>query len=193
MTDTMDMEITESLCNHFLIAMPALEDPNFHHTATYICEHNEDGALGVIINRPLGLQLGDILQHMDIGPYSDEIAKITVYMGGPIQNNRGFILHEPLGNWDATLKVTDTIGVTSSSDILKAIAEGKGPQNYLITLGYAGWAPGQLEHEIIDNTWLNGEASTNIVFNTPDEERWEAAAAQIGVDLSKVSVDVGHA
>lgn len=191
--DTMGMEITESLCNHFLIAMPALADPNFHHTATYICEHNEDGALGVIINRPLGLQLGDILQHMDIGPYSDEIATTTIYMGGPIQSDRGFVLHEALGNWEATLKVTDTMGVTSSSDILKAIAAGTGPQNYLITLGYAGWAPGQLEHEIVDNAWLNGEASTKIVFDTPDEQRWEAAAAQIGVDLSKISVDVGHA
>lgn len=186
------MEMTESLCNHFLIAMPALEDPNFHHTATYICEHNEDGALGVIINRPLGLQLGDILQHMDID-YNDNIATTTVYMGGPVQSDRGFVLHETLGNWEATLKVTDTMGVTSSSDILKAIAEGKGPQNYLITLGYAGWGPGQLEEEIVGNTWLNGEASMRIVFNTPDEQRWEAAAAQIGVDLSKISVDVGHA
>jgi len=184
---------TESLSNHFLIAMPALSDPNFRHTTTYICEHNQDGALGVVINRPLDLQLSDILEHLDIKPVSPAIAAKQVYMGGPVQGDRGFVLHEPVGNWESTLKITDTIGVTSSRDILAAIARGEGPAHAFITLGYAGWGAGQLEQEMAENAWLSGEADTNIVFNTPCEMRWEAAAALIGVDLNLISGDVGHA
>jgi len=184
---------TESLSNHFLIAMPTLADPNFHHTATYICEHDEDGALGIVINRPLNMRLGDILRHMDIKASSEAIASQPVYMGGPVQSDRGFVLHEPSGNWEATLRVTENIGVTSSSDILAAIAAGKGPRRALITLGYAGWGAGQLEEEIAANAWLSGPASPEIVFETPCEKRWLAAAALIGVDLNLLSGDMGHA
>jgi len=187
------MNKTESLSNHFLIAMPTLEDPNFHHTATYICEHDEDGALGLVINRPLNMCLGDILRHMDIEASSEEISSQPVFMGGPVQNDRGFVLHEPSGNWEATLRVTNDIGVTSSSDILAAIAAGKGPRRTLITLGYAGWGAGQLEQEIAANAWLSGPASPDIVFDTPYEQRWFAAAALIGVDLNLLSGDMGHA
>jgi putative transcriptional regulator len=191
--DTMTMGKTESLSNHFLIAMPSLEDPNFHHTTTYICEHDEDGALGIVINRPLNMKLGEILQHMDIKTSSEEIFSQPVYMGGPVQNDRGFVLHEPPGDWEATLRVTDSIGVTSSSDILAAIAAGEGPERVLVTLGYAGWGAGQLEQEIAANAWLSGPASTEIVFNTPCEQRWLAAAALIGVDLNLLSGEMGHA
>ncbi|MDX1696644.1 MAG: YqgE/AlgH family protein [Thiohalobacterales bacterium] len=185
--------MTESLTNHFLIAMPALEDPNFHHTTTYICEHDADGALGVVINRPLDIQLGEILRHMDIHTDDIQIASQPVYMGGPVQNDRGFVLHEPLGDWEATLKVTDDIGITSSRDILAAIAAGGGPDNSIITLGYAGWGAGQLEQELAANTWLSGPADRNIVFNTPSERRWLEAAALIGVDLHLISNEAGHA
>ena len=185
--------MTESLSNHFLIAMPALEDPNFHHTTTYICEHDKDGALGVVINRPLDIQLGEILLHMDIRTDDIEIASQPVYMGGPVQNDRGFVLHEPIGDWEATLKVTDDIGITSSRDILAAIASGEGPENAIITLGYAGWGAGQLEQELAANTWLSGPADRNIVFNTPSERRWLEAAALIGVDLHLISSEAGHA
>lgn len=187
------MGTVESLNNHFLIAMPALSDPNFHHTATLICEHNEDGALGIIINRPLGINLGDILDHMDIKASSGAIAAQPVYMGGPVQGDRGFVLHEPLGNWDSTLKVAENTGVTSSRDILEAIARGAGPEKSFITLGYAGWGPGQLEQEIAANAWLSGPASTRIVFDIPYEQRWEAAAALIGVNLKLLSGEAGHA
>ena len=187
------MSIAQSLSNHFLIAMPGLDDPNFHHTTTYICEHDENGALGVVINRPLNMQLGEILQHMDIGACSEEISSLQIYMGGPVQNDRGFVLHEPSGDWEATLKVTDSIGITSSRDILQAIAEGKGPKNAIVTLGYAGWGAGQLEQELAANTWLSGPASSKIVFETPSEDRWTAAAALLGIDLNLLSSDAGHA
>lgn len=189
----MGMGISNSLSNHFLIAMPALDDPNFHHTTTYICEHDEDGALGVVINRPLNMRLIDILEHMDIKPGSDEISSWPVYMGGPVQSDRGFVLHEPSGDWEATLKVTDKIGITSSRDILQAIAAGEGPEKAIVTLGYAGWGAGQLEQELAANTWLSGPASSKIVFDTPSEERWMAAAALLGVDLNLLSSDMGHA
>ena len=191
--DTTGMSSTPSLNNHFLIAMPALDDPNFHHTTTYICEHDENGALGVVINRPLKMQLGEILQHMDIEACNEEISSRQIYMGGPVQNDRGFVLHEPAGDWEATLKVTDTIGITSSRDILQAIAAGKGPKNSIVTLGYAGWGAGQLESELAANTWLSGPASSKIVFDTPSEQRWRAAAALLGIDLNLLSSDTGHA
>jgi putative transcriptional regulator len=182
-----------SLSNHFLIAMPTLEDPNFHHTATYICEHDENGALGVVINRPLELQLGEVLLHMDIRTDDIEIASQPVYMGGPVQNDRGFVLHKPSGDWEATLKVTDEIGITSSRDILAAIAEGKGPEYAIVTLGYAGWGAGQLEQELAGNAWLSCPANADIVFRTPTERRWLAAAELIGVDMHLLSSEAGHA
>jgi putative transcriptional regulator len=191
--DTIGMGTFASLNNHFLIAMPGLSDPNFHHTATLICEHNEDGAIGIVINRPLGISLGDILDHMNIKANSEAIAARPVYMGGPVQGERGFVVHEPLGNWDATLKVTDNTGVTSSRDILEAIAQGAGPEKSFVTLGYAGWGPGQLEQELAANAWLSGPANSGIVFDVPYEQRWEAAAALIGVDLKLLSSDAGHA
>lgn len=191
--DTNGMDKSTSLSNHFLIAMPTLEDPNFHHTTTYICEHNEDGALGVVINRPLDIQLGEILRHMDITTDIEAVRTQTVYMGGPVQSDRGFVLHEPVGNWEATLRVTDTIGITSSRDILVDIAAGRGPEHAIITLGYAGWGAGQLEQELAENTWLSGPASTRIVFETPTGERWLAAAALLGIDLNLLHSDAGHA
>jgi putative transcriptional regulator len=187
------MTTTSSLSNHFLIAMPALADPNFHHTTTYICEHDEDGALGVVINRPLSMRLGEILEHMDIRHAPEDILTRPVYMGGPVQSDRGFVLHEPIGDWEATLQVTDKIGITSSRDILQAIAEGTGPEKSIVTLGYAGWGAGQLEQEIADNAWLSGPADSHIVFDIPSEQRWEAAAASLGVDLNLLSSDAGHA
>ena len=188
----MNMVMTASLSNHFLIAMPALDDPNFHHTATYICEHDADGALGVVINRPLEMQLGEILQHMDIETSSEEIASRPVYMGGPVQSDRGFVLHEPVGEWEATLKVADSIGITSSSDILAAMARDEGPERAIVLLGYAGWGAGQLEQELAANAWLSGPASSEVVFNTPWEQRWLAAAALLGVDLTLLSAETGH-
>ncbi len=181
------------LTNHFLIAMPALADPNFARTVTYICEHNADGAMGIVINRPLELSLGDVLGHMDITTEKSHVAQMPVVLGGPVQRERGFVLHQPAGDWEATLKVTDAIAITTSRDILSAIAEDSGPERMLIALGYAGWGAGQLEQEMADNAWLSGPANAEILFGMPYTERWEAAVALLGVDLSNLSDEVGHA
>jgi putative transcriptional regulator len=187
------MNDSQYLTNQFLIAMPGLEDPNFFHSVTYICEHNDQGALGLVINRPLDMQLGEILQHIKLQHSEPEARQIQVHLGGPVQQDRGFVLHEPLGEWEATLKVTDRIGITSSLDILQAIAKNEGPERSLITLGYAGWGAGQLEQEMAENAWLSGPADPDILFNSPDEERWKAAAASLGVDLDLLSGEAGHA
>lgn len=184
---------SSNLTNHFLIAMPSLADPNFHHTVTYICAHNEEGAMGIIINRPLGLELSEILEQMELKTDDKKIARTPIYHGGPVQSDRGFVLHQPLQQWDSSITVSNKIGVATSRDILKAIAEGKGPDNTFIALGYAGWGAGQLEQEIRDNAWLSGPADLGIIFNMPNELRWSSAAALMGVDIEKISGDVGHA
>ena len=187
------MHDTDFLGNHFLIAMPNLADPNFFHTVTYLCEHNAEGALGIVINRPLNITLREIFQHMDLEPATDTIGDQPVYLGGPVQQDRGFVLHRPLGDWEATLKVSGDIGVTSSRDILMAIAAGEGPRHSLIALGYAGWGAGQLEQELAANAWLSGPADERIAFDLPHEQRWEAAAAKLGVDLHLLTSEAGHA
>lgn len=182
-----------SLTHQFLIAMPALQDPNFFHGVTYICEHNEQGAMGILINRPLDITLGEIFRQLDIDAPRDDINGQPVFFGGPVQNERGFVIHHPLGNWETTLPVTKQLGVTSSRDILAAIADGSGPELSLVALGYAGWGPGQLEEEMAQNAWISVPASEALIFSTPAAERWQAAAALGGVDLSRLSGDVGHA
>lgn len=181
------------LNNHFLIAMPQLDDPNFYHSVTYICEHNEEGAMGIVINRPLDVELGDVLSHMDIKTLNEDKVHDPIYLGGPVQPERGFVLHEPLGQWDSMLPVTESMGVTTSRDILMAINEGNGPQRALVALGYAGWGAGQLEQEIADNAWLSVPADSAIIFDIPIEQRWQAAADKLGIDLNTLSDDVGHA
>lgn len=182
-----------SLRNQFLIAMPALGDPNFSQTVTLICEHNEDGALGLVINRPLELSIGDMLAHMDINPSNQALAEQPVLMGGPVQTERGFVLHGEPGGWDATMQVADALYVTSSRDILEAMARREGPENALITLGYAGWGAGQLEGEMKENAWLSTPADRRIIFEVPISDRWSQAARLLGVDLNTLSGDAGHA
>lgn len=186
------MTVEHSLTHHFLIAMPALEDPNFSRTVTYVCEHNEDGALGIVINRPSELVLGDLLSHLEIDCEA-ECARAPVHVGGPVQRERGFVLHPTAGDWDASLEIGGSISVTTSRDILEALAAGTGPARFLVALGYAGWGPGQLEQEMADNAWLSGPAEASVLFDTGDAERWRAAAALLGVDLSLLSSDSGHA
>jgi putative transcriptional regulator len=181
------------LTNQLLIAMPALADPNFSRTVTLICDHSPDGALGLVINRPLELALGDLFEQIDVDPALAQHGTDPIQYGGPVQNNRGFVLHEPLGHWESTLPVSDTLGLTTSQDILHAIAEDRGPDTWLVALGYAGWGAGQLEQEMADNAWLNGPADNRILFHTPLAERWQAAAARLGVDLSTLHGGAGHA
>lgn len=187
------MSNIDYLTNHFLIAMPALKDPNFFQSVTYICEHNANGALGIIINRPLDLSLPEILAQASLPVLDNEASEIAIHLGGPVQQDRGLVIHEPLGEWNATMKVTSDIGITSSIDILEAIAKLRGPERCLIALGYAGWGAGQLEHEMAENAWLNGPADPDILFNTPNDERWKGAAMTLGVDLDLLSGETGHA
>ncbi len=181
------------LTNHFLIAMPGLMDDNFNQAVTYICEHDENGTFGIIINRESGVSLNEVMQQMQIPYPTDAQDNTLVLIGGPVQSNRGFILHRPTGNWDSSLIVTDTVALTTSRDILEAIAEDRGPDDNIIALGYAGWGPGQLEQEMAANTWLSCPAEQQIIFETPVEKRWQAAADLIGVDLQLLSNDAGHA
>jgi len=189
----MAIQSTSNLSNHFLIAMPQLDDPNFQHTTTYICEHNQDGAMGLIINRPMNLHINEVLEQMDIEIKDERLANTPVFHGGPVQEERGFVLHHPATLWESTVVISDQLAITTSKDILEQIAEGQGPSQYLITLGYAGWGYGQLEMELAENTWLNGPADLSIIFNEPVENRWNKAAQAIGVDLNLLSGDAGHA
>jgi len=193
MSDTTVMSEFTSLTNHFLIAMPALADPNFHHSVTYICEHNESGAMGIVVNRPLELTFGDVLEQMTLEAKDPQVSGRHVFLGGPVHTDRGFVIHKPIGKWDSTLRITPRIGLTTSRDIIAAVAAGKGPKQCLIALGYAGWGAGQLEKEMTENAWLSGPADLKVIFDVPPEQRWEVAASSIGVDLSRMSNEVGHA
>jgi putative transcriptional regulator len=186
------IEQIENLTNHFLIAMPGMTDPFFAKTVTYLCQHSAEGALGIIINRPSELLLGDIMQQMEITTQNEAIANIPIYFGGPVQPERGFVLHESGGTWNSTLQVSSSISLTTSRDILEAIGQGKGPQKILIALGYAGWGKGQLEQEIVENAWLNAPASDSIIFVRPPSHRWKAAAELMGVDISLLTTQAGH-
>lgn len=185
----------DSLRNQFLIAMPSLEDSNFERSVSLLCEHGDDGALGLVINRPTDLTLGGMLEHLEIDAsgLSEEQSKQAIYWGGPVQSERGFVLHTPLGDWESSIRVTDQLGVSTSRDILKAIGAGKGPSKFLITLGYAGWESGQLEQEILSNSWLNIDADQSIIFDSPSDDRWQAATRLLGIDPASLSHDAGHA
>lgn len=182
-----------NLTDHFLIAMPSLKDPNFEKTVTYICAHNEDGAMGIVINRPLDIELGEIFDQMEITTSNISAKSKTIFHGGPVHTDRGFILHQANSEWESSIIVSDRICVTTSKDILEAIATGDGPADSHIALGYAGWGEGQLEREIMENAWLSGPADLDIIFKTPFSECWNQAAENMGVDISRLSSDIGHA
>ena len=183
---------SDSLANQLLIAMPGMEDPNFSSTVTLICEHNEDGALGIVINRPLQLQLGDVFKQLELSD-EDANAEDPVLHGGPLGNDRGFVLHGPGNEFESSLAVSGDIHLTFSRDVLDAMASGDGPGKTLVALGYASWGPGQLEDEMMANSWLTVPADAAIVFDLPFDERWTAAAKTLGVDITQIAPDAGHA
>jgi putative transcriptional regulator len=182
-----------NLTNHFLIAMPAMQEGFFAGTLTYICEHNENGALGIVVNRPISLTLGEMFDQIKIPLHQPELEKMPVHFGGPVQTERGFVLHDPQGDWQSTLHINKKMALTTSRDILEAMGEGHGPSNVIVTLGYAGWDQGQLEHEITENTWLTVPASEHILFGLPPEERLAAAMALLGVSYASLADEAGHA
>jgi putative transcriptional regulator len=181
------------LNNQFLIAMPGLTDKDFSHTVTYLCQHSSEGAVGIIINRPTPMKLGDIFAQMNIDPISRASANSPVYMGGPVQQERGFVIHN-VGEqtWDSSIAISETVSLTSSRDILEAIAKGEGPVDYLIALGYAGWGAGQLEKEIIENAWLHTPYAENILYHTPVNLRWNQAANLLGININLLAAVAGH-
>jgi len=181
-----------SLRDHFLIAMPGMQDPRFAHSITYICDHSATGAMGLVLNNTMQMSLGDILKQLDLDT-SAEVGERSVLAGGPVQVERGFVLHNDDSRWQSTLPIADDIGLTASRDILDAIAEEKGPERYLVALGYAGWEAKQLEDEIAANAWLTMPANRAILFHTPSEQRWAAAANHLGFDLNLISSTAGHA
>jgi putative transcriptional regulator len=182
-----------NLTHHFLIAMPSMADPYFAKSLAYVCEHNDQGALGVVINRPIDMTLQALFERLSLTLKHKDLSDAPIYFGGPVQTDRGFVLHEPAGNWQSTLRVGDAIGLTTSKDILEAVGRGEGPQKLLVTLGYAGWSAGQLEHELGQNAWLTVEAQDAIIFDLPSEERLPAAMELLGVDYARLADSAGHA
>jgi putative transcriptional regulator len=182
-----------SMANQLLIAMPGMADPNFSTTVTLICEHNDEGALGIVINRPLELKLAGLFEQLDVENPDPDAAELPVLMGGPVGPERGFVLHEPVDRYENTLAVSEDIHLTLSRDVIDAVAASNGPQQILVALGYAGWDAGQLETEMLANSWLTVPATTDIVFDMPFEQRWMSAAKTLGIDISQISTDAGHA
>ena len=181
------------LTNQLLIAMPALGDPNFSHTVAFVCEHGPKGALALVLNKPLPMRLGEVFAQLDIEAPKGKLSEEVVLRGGPVQTDRGFVVHAATGQWDSTLKVSDAIHVTTSRDILAAIARGEGPSPAFVVLGYAGWEGGQLEDEIRSNAWLTAPADQRIIFELPHEQRWAAAARLLGVDIARLASHSGNA
>lgn len=181
------------MANQLLIAMPGMADPNFSTTVTLICEHNDEGALGIVINRPLELKLAGLFEQLDLDNPDPEAAGHPVLMGGPVGPERGFVLHGPANRYENTLAFSDDIHLTLSRDVIDEMAAGSGPPQALVALGYAGWEAGQLEQEMLANSWLTVPATTDIVFDMPYEQRWMSAAQTLGVDISQISPDAGHA
>jgi putative transcriptional regulator len=181
------------LTNQFLIAMPGMADDTFAGTVVYLCEHSERGALGLVINKPIDIKLKNLFEKVELPLDRVDFAEQPVFFGGPVQTERGFVLHSPVGEWGSTLAVNTRVGLTTSKDILEAVSAGKGPGKIVVSLGYAGWAPGQLESELAQNAWLSVAADPEVIFDLPFEERLAAAMALLGVDFATLSESAGHA
>ncbi|MGC3981696.1 MAG: YqgE/AlgH family protein [Steroidobacteraceae bacterium] len=186
------MSAEHYLTNQFLIAMPALADTNFSQTVTLVCEHDAQGAMGIVINRPMQMRLADVFEQLNLSAQDQLLREQAILQGGPVQPDRGFVIHRAGKPWESTLVVSESIHVTTSRDILNAIAEGRGPEQITMALGYAGWEAGQLEAEMAQNAWLNVPFDERILFGTPYENRWQAAAQLLGVNLAMLSSQTGH-
>lgn len=184
------------LTNQFLIAMPGMRDENFAGTVVYLCEHTERGALGLVINKPIDIKLKNLFEKVELSLDREELADQPVYFGGPVQTERGFVLHEKLGDqgpYNSTMSIPGGLEMTTSKDVLEALSSGTGPKKVLITLGYSGWQAGQLEDELGRNGWLTVDADPAVIFDTPIEQRYDRALSLLGVDPRMLSQDAGHA
>ena len=186
-----------NLTNQFLIAMPSVRDESFSRAVIYLCEHNEKGALGLVINKPSDIKVRNLFEKVDLELDRDELAEEPVFYGGPVQTERGFVLHYKLGEgfpkYSSSLSIPGGLEMTTSKDVLEALAAGTGPHKVLITLGYAGWGAGQLEEELGKNGWISVSAEPGIIFDTPIEQRYDKALQLLGIDAAMLSADAGHA
>jgi putative transcriptional regulator len=189
-----------NLTNQFLIAMPGMGEGTFAGTVIYMCEHTEKGALGLVINKPIDITLKSLFEKVELSLDRDDLAEVPVYFGGPVQTERGFVLHEPIsaegsegGPYNSSLKIEGGLEMTTSKDVLEAISSGAGPKKVLVTLGYSGWAAGQLEDEMSRNGWINVNAEPGIIFDTPVAQRYDKALSLLGIDIGMLSSDAGHA
>lgn len=183
-----------SLKDHFLLSMPHLESDYFSASLIYLCEHNDDGAMGFVINKPTELNLGEVLAQLELDCSTYSLSHQPVYLGGPVSEDRGFLLHSPkAGTWTSTLEITDSLSLSTSMDLLSELAAGQGPEQFIFALGYSGWAPGQLEQEIGANLWLSCPASLDILFAPEPTQKLTLAASALGIDLNLLSTQAGHA
>ncbi|HEY1033611.1 MAG TPA: YqgE/AlgH family protein [Pseudoxanthomonas sp.] len=186
-------DVATPLANQLLIASPALSDPNFARSVALICQHDDDGAMGVVVNRPSEYTLGEVLRQMNLQAQDPQLAGQVVLAGGPVHPERGFVLHDGLRAWESTMAVADGLYLTTSRDILEAMAAGDGPAHAIVALGCAGWGAGQLEYELGENSWLTAPADAELLFALPLERRWQAAGQRIGVDMTRLTDYSGHA
>lgn len=189
----MHSEAVSNLTHHFLLAMPGLSDPNFVGSVVYIADHSERGAMGLVINRPMDMDLNGLLEHINLVSSHPPGGESPVLYGGPVQTDRGLVLHSPVGNWSSTMKITPELGLTSSKDILEAFAAGQGPEQIMVVLGYSGWGPGQLETEIAGNAWLTTPAEPDLLFDVPADDRLDRAFGLLGINPAFLSSEAGHA
>lgn len=193
---------TPHLTHHFLIAMPSLEDSVFERSVVYVCEHSLNGALGLIINKPTDLMLPELFERIELNFGREDLREMPVLLGGPVQTERGFVLHDPMRGTDAasnesgyasTLRIPGGLDMTTSKDVLEALSSGVGPRRVLVTLGYASWSEGQLEAELADNSWLTVAANTDLIFDTPVAERYDSALGLLGLEAWRLAPQAGHA
>lgn len=191
------MSASVDLSGHFLMAMPGMVEGDLAGTVIYVCEHSDRGALGLVINRPIELNLAGLLEKADLevdaGSSTASAAEVPVYFGGPVQTDRGFVLHKPAGEYSSSISLGQTLALTTSRDVLQAVASGEGPEKIFVTLGYAGWGAGQLEQELAQNAWLSVPADESIIFETPAQARYPAAMGLLGIDPSRLAGSAGHA
>jgi putative transcriptional regulator len=187
------MSSNTSLANHLLIAMPSLAESPFSQSVIYVCEHHTQGTVGLIINKPMQFPLGLVFDQLQIEPLHVESNRLPLLFGGPLQTERGFVIHRPLGGWRSSLPLQEGVTITTSNDIIRAIAQETGPKDVLVTMGYAGWAGEQLDKEIMDNLWLVCPYKPELLYDVPFEKRWEYAGLTIGVKMNQLSSVTGHA
>lgn len=185
--------MTDNLVNQYLLATPSIKDPLFASSMVYMCDHSQEGSMGMVINHQSEQTLGDIFEQLDISCDDESILKQPVFIGGPVNLQQGFVLHTPDSTWEKTAPIEGGLYLTSSQDILEAIARGEGPEQFIVLLGFSGWSPGQLEQELQNNSWLTASANLQITFNNDIDQKWQMAFDTLGFNLEKLSPQTGHA